>query len=42
MGDRVHLADPDIDLDTVVTDVVNLLEFEELTGVTLVGWSSAG
>src|SRR5215204_5776232 len=28
MGDRVHLATPEIDLDTFVTDVVNLLEFE--------------
>src|SRR5829696_3489499 len=42
MGDRVHLADPAIDLDTYVTDFVNLLEFEELTDVTLVGWSYGG
>ena len=42
MGDRVHLADPAIDLDTFVTDVVNLLEFEDLTQVTLVGWSFGG
>ena len=44
MGDRVHLAErvPDIDLDLFVTDVVNLLEFEDLTGVTLVGWSYGG
>src|SRR5215212_6467561 len=42
MGDRVHLADPATDLDAFVTDVVNLLEFEELTGVTLVGWSYGG
>jgi pimeloyl-ACP methyl ester carboxylesterase len=42
MGDRVHLADPAIDLDTFVTDVVNLLEYEELTDVTLVGWSFGG
>ena len=42
MGDRVHLADPAIDLDTHVTDVVNVLEFEELTDVTLVGWSYGG
>ena len=31
-----------IDLDTFVTDVVNLLEFEDLTDVTLVGWSYGG
>jgi pimeloyl-ACP methyl ester carboxylesterase len=42
MGDRVHLADPTIDLDLYVTDVVNVLEFEDLTDVTLVGWSSGG
>ena len=41
LGDRVHLAGPAVDLDTHITDVVNLLEFEELTEVTLVGWSYA-
>jgi pimeloyl-ACP methyl ester carboxylesterase len=42
MGDRVHLAGPAVDLDTHITDVVNFLAFEELTGVTLVGWSYGG
>ena len=42
LGDRVHLADKAIDLDTYVTDVVNVLTFEELTDVTLVGWSYGG
>jgi pimeloyl-ACP methyl ester carboxylesterase len=42
LGDRVHLAGPAVDLDTHITDVVNLLEFEELTEVTLVGWSHGG
>ena len=42
LGDRVHLASPAVDLDTHITDVVNLLEFEELTEVTLVGWSYGG
>ncbi len=42
LGDRVHLATPSIDLDTHITDVVNVLEFEELTEVTLVGWSYGG
>ena len=42
LGDRVHLADPSIDLDTHIMDVVNVLEFEELTEVTLVGWSYGG
>lgn len=42
LGDRVHLASPTVDLDTHITDVVNVLEFEELTEVTLVGWSYGG
>ncbi|MCW2803481.1 MAG: hypothetical protein QOF52_2277 [Propionibacteriaceae bacterium] len=42
LGDRVHLADPAIDLDTHITDVANVLAFEDLTDVTLVGWSYGG
>jgi pimeloyl-ACP methyl ester carboxylesterase len=42
LGDRVHLASPSVDLDTHIMDVVNVLEFEELTEVTLVGWSYGG
>jgi pimeloyl-ACP methyl ester carboxylesterase len=42
MGDRVHLADPAINLDVYVTDVVNLLEYEDLHDVILVGWSYGG
>ena len=42
LGDRVHLADPAVDLDTHIADVVNVLEFEELADVTLVGWSYGG
>jgi pimeloyl-ACP methyl ester carboxylesterase len=42
LGDRIHLAHAAITLDTHITDVVNLLEFEELTDVTLVGWSYGG
>lgn len=42
LGERVHLASPDIDLDTHITDIVNLLEYEDLTGVILVGWSYGG
>jgi pimeloyl-ACP methyl ester carboxylesterase len=42
MGDRVHLAGPTVDLDTHITDVANVLAFEELTEVTLVGWSYGG
>ncbi len=42
LGDRAHLAHRDIDLDTHVSDVVNLLEAEELEDVVLVGHSYAG
>jgi pimeloyl-ACP methyl ester carboxylesterase len=42
LGDRVHLASPAIDLDVFITDVVNVLEYEDLHDVTLVGHSFAG
>jgi pimeloyl-ACP methyl ester carboxylesterase len=42
LGERAHLADPAIDLDLFVTDVVNVLVYEDLTDVTLVGWSFGG
>jgi pimeloyl-ACP methyl ester carboxylesterase len=42
LGDRVHLADPRIDLDAWVTDVVQVLEYEDLTDVVLVGHSFGG
>jgi pimeloyl-ACP methyl ester carboxylesterase len=42
LGERVHLAHPGIDLETHVTDVLNVLFYEDLTDVTLVGWSYGG
>ena len=42
LGDRVHLARPDVDLDTHVTDLVNLIEYADLHNVVLVGHSYAG
>ncbi|MBG0816434.1 alpha/beta fold hydrolase [Planomonospora sp. ID82291] len=42
MGERAHLARPDTDLETHVTDVLNLLRYEDLTDVVLVGHSYAG
>jgi pimeloyl-ACP methyl ester carboxylesterase len=42
LGERVHLANRDVDLDCHITDVVNLLDFEELADVVLVGHSYAG
>ena len=42
LGDRVHLATPDVNLSTHVTDVVNVIEFEQLQDVILVGHSYGG
>ncbi|HLL69759.1 MAG TPA: alpha/beta hydrolase [Micromonosporaceae bacterium] len=42
LGERAHLARPDTDLETHITDVVNLLHFEDLRDVVLVGHSYAG
>ena len=42
MGDRSHLASPEYNLETAIKDVVNLIEFEDLTNVVLVGHSFAG
>jgi pimeloyl-ACP methyl ester carboxylesterase len=42
LGERSHLATPQVDLDTYVADVVNLVEFEDLHEVVLVGHSYAG
>ena len=41
LGERVHLASPEIDLDTHITDVVNLIKFEDLHDVALLGHSYA-
>ncbi|MDO9404400.1 MAG: alpha/beta fold hydrolase [Polaromonas sp.] len=42
LGERRHLISPQVNLDTHVDDVVNLMEFEELNDVVLVGHSYAG
>jgi pimeloyl-ACP methyl ester carboxylesterase len=42
LGERAHLARPETDLDVHVTDVVNLLRYEDLRDVVLVGHSYAG
>ena len=42
LGERAHLANPNVDLETHITDIGNVLEFEDLTEVTLVGHSYAG
>jgi len=42
LGERVHLLTREIGLDTQITDIVNVLFFEDLHDVILVGHSLAG
>jgi pimeloyl-ACP methyl ester carboxylesterase len=47
VGDRSHLLSKDINLDTHITDIVNLFKWEDLNNVCLVahsygGWPSSG
>jgi len=42
LGERAHLAGPDVDLETHVADVVGVLTFEDLRDAVLVGHSSSG
>jgi pimeloyl-ACP methyl ester carboxylesterase len=42
LGERVHLLTPAVDLDTHVTDVVNLIKYEGLQNIVLAGHSYAG
>jgi len=42
LGERTHLASPEVSLDTHIQDVVNVLFYEDLTDVILVGHSYGG
>jgi pimeloyl-ACP methyl ester carboxylesterase len=42
LGERSHLLNPDIDLDTHILDVVNTMKWQELHDVVLVGHSYGG
>ena len=42
LGERAHLARPEVDLSTHIQDVTAVLEFEDLTDVTLLGHSYGG
>src|SRR5690349_514543 len=42
LGDRVHLANPDIDLDTHIEDIVNVIKYEDLHDIVLLGHSYGG
>ncbi len=39
LGERVHLASPDVGLDTHIQDILIVLEYEDLHDVILVGYS---
>lgn len=41
-GERVHLASPEVGLETHIQDIVNVLRFNELSNVILVGHSFSG
>jgi pimeloyl-ACP methyl ester carboxylesterase len=42
LGERVHLAHPDVDLETHILDVVGVLDYEDLHDAVLVGHSYSG
>ncbi|HZQ11340.1 MAG TPA: alpha/beta hydrolase [Pseudolabrys sp.] len=42
LGERAHLARPDIDLDTHIADILGVIECEDLTGINLIGHSYGG
>ena len=42
LGERMHLAHADIDLSTHIQDIVNLIKFEQLDNIVLVGHSYGG
>jgi pimeloyl-ACP methyl ester carboxylesterase len=42
LGERVHLASPEVDLETHITDVTNLIEYEDLQDIVLLGHSYGG
>ncbi len=42
LGERAHLARPDLDLETHIADILGVLEYEDLSGVNLIGHSYGG
>src|ERR1700733_6110284 len=42
LGERAHLANPSIDLETHITDVLNVIQYEDLRDIVLVGHSYGG
>jgi pimeloyl-ACP methyl ester carboxylesterase len=42
IGERAHLASPQVNLTTHITDVVNTILYEDLDGIVLLGYSYGG
>jgi len=42
LGDRAHLATPSIDLDAHIADVLNVIHYEDLSDIVLLGHSYGG
>src|SRR5438445_11960541 len=42
LGERSHLANPAIDLETHIQDILNVIKFEDLSDVVLIGHSYGG
>jgi pimeloyl-ACP methyl ester carboxylesterase len=42
LGERSHLAGPEIDLDIHIADILGVLTFEDLNGINLIGHSYGG
>src|SRR5512135_2237848 len=42
LGERAHLANPSIDLDTHIEDILNVIRYEDLRDIVLVGHSYGG
>jgi pimeloyl-ACP methyl ester carboxylesterase len=42
LGERVHLANPSIDLETHIRDVLNIIQYEDLRDIVLIGHSYGG
>ena len=42
LGERAHLANPSIDLETHIQDILNVIRYEDLRDIVLIGHSYGG
>jgi pimeloyl-ACP methyl ester carboxylesterase len=42
LGERAHLADPSVDLETHIQDILNVIKYEDLRDIVLIGHSYGG